>query len=104
MIDLFRDIARAFVVVLLLGIAGAAAPTAPSPTWPIRVPRHKALYFDRSSSARANRDVDVNAETAIAGWQHELDRLESNLQKPRLQSVDPLAALMGAPSADDAER
>jgi potassium efflux system protein len=36
-------------------------------------------------SPRANRDVGVNIETAISGWQHELDRLESALQKPRLR-------------------
>jgi hypothetical protein len=34
MIDRFRDIARALVAVLLLGIAGAAAQTAQSPTSP----------------------------------------------------------------------
>ena len=36
-------------------------------------------------TARANRDVGVNIETAINGWQHELDRLGSALQKPRLR-------------------
>jgi len=36
-------------------------------------------------TARANRDVGGNIETAIKGWQHELDRLESALQKPRLR-------------------
>jgi hypothetical protein len=34
MIDRFRDIARALVAVLLLGMAGAAAQTAQSPTSP----------------------------------------------------------------------
>jgi potassium-dependent mechanosensitive channel len=29
--------------------------------------------------------VGVNIETAINGWQHELDRVESALQKPRLR-------------------
>ena len=36
-------------------------------------------------TARANRDVGVNIETAIKGWQTELDRVESALQKPRLR-------------------
>ena len=103
MIDRFRDIARALVAVLLLGMAGAAAQTAPSPTSPNpgatsqagSVPTAQAPAQPASTAgpqiniaeitARANRDVGVNIETAINGWQHELDRLESALQKPRLR-------------------
>jgi hypothetical protein len=103
MIDRFRDIARALVVVLLLGIAGAAAQTAPSPTSPNpgaasqagSVPTAQAPAQSAGPAgpkiniaeitARANRDVGVNIETAINGWQHELDRVESALQKSRLR-------------------
>ena len=103
MIDRFRDIARALVAVLLLGMAGAAAQTARSPTSPNpsaasqagSVPTAQAPAQPAGPAgpqiniaeitARANRDVGVNIETAINGWQHELDRLESALQKPRLR-------------------
>jgi Protein of unknown function (DUF3772) len=46
--------------------------------------------FDQSAdqhheiTARANHDVGVSIETTISGWQHELDRLESDLRGPRL--------------------
>ena len=36
-------------------------------------------------TTRANHDVGVNIETTITGWQHELDRLESDLRGPRLR-------------------
>ena len=103
MVDRFRDIARALGAVLLLGMAGAAAQTAQSPTSPNpsaasqagSVPTAQAPAQPAGPAgpqiniaeitARANRDVGVNIETAINGWQHELDRLESALQKPRLR-------------------
>jgi potassium-dependent mechanosensitive channel len=103
MIDRFRDIARALVAVLLLGMAGAAAQTAQSPTSPNpsaasqagSVPTAQAPAQPAGTpgpqiniaeiTARANRDVGVNIETAINGSQHELDRLESALQTPRLR-------------------
>ncbi len=103
MIDRFRDIARALVAVLLLGIAGAAAQTAQSQTSPnpgaapqaSSVPTAQAPALPAGPAgpqiniaeitARANRDVGVNIETTINGWQHELDRLESDLRRPRLR-------------------
>src|SRR5436190_14747362 len=100
MSDRFRDIARAVVAVLLLGMAGAAAQTAQSPTSPNpgaasqagSVPTAQAPVQPAGPkintaeiTARANRDVGVNIETAIDGWQHELDRLESALKKPHLR-------------------
>src|SRR5262249_52963554 len=101
MIDRFRDIARALVAVLLLGMAGAAAQTAQSPTSPNAgvasqagsaptAPVQPAGPADPKINiagihARGNRDVGVNIEPTINGWQHELDRLESALQKPRLR-------------------
>src|SRR6516162_2861404 len=103
MIERFRDIARALVAVLLLGMAGAAAQTTQSPTSPNpgaashagSVPTAQASAQPAGPAgpkinvakitARANRDVGVNIETAIKGWQTELDRVESALQKPRLR-------------------
>ena len=101
MIDRFRDIARALVAVLLLGMAGAAAQTAHSPTSPnpaaasqsgsvptapVQPAAQAAPKINSAEiTARANRDVGVNIETAIKGWQTELDRVESALQKPRLR-------------------
>jgi small-conductance mechanosensitive channel len=103
MIDRFRDIARALVAVLLLGVGGATAQTTQSPTSPnpgaasqvgsvstTQAPAQPAGAAGpqinvAEITARANRDVGVNIETAINGWQHELDRLESDLQKPRLR-------------------
>ena len=97
MIDRFRDIARALVAVLLLGMAGAAAQTAQSPTSPNpgaashagSVPTAQASAQPAGPAgpkinvakitARANRDVGVNIETAIKGWQTELDRVELSL-------------------------
>jgi potassium-dependent mechanosensitive channel len=103
MIERFRDIARALVAVLLLGMAGAAAQTAQPQTSPnpggasqagsvpaAQAPAQPAgLAAPKINiaeiTARANRDVGVNIETAINGWQHELDRVESALQKARLR-------------------
>ena len=101
MIDRFRDIAHALVAVLLLGMAGAAAQTAHSPTSPnpaaasqsgsvptapVQPAAQAAPKINIAEiTARANRDVGVNIETAIKGWQTELDRVESALQKPRLR-------------------
>jgi potassium-dependent mechanosensitive channel len=103
MIERFRDIARALVAVLLLGMAGAAAQTAQPQTSPnpgaasqagsvpaAQAPAQPAGLAGpkiniAEITARANRDVGVNIETAINEWQHELDRVESALQKPRLR-------------------
>ena len=101
MIDRFRDIARALVAVLLLGMPGATAQTAHSPTSPnpaaasqsgsvptapVQPAAQAAPKINIAEiTARANRDVGVNIETAIKGWQTELDRVESALQKPRLR-------------------
>ena len=101
MIDRFGDIARALVAVLLLGMAGAAAQTAQPPTAPNPAAASQAVAVPTATvqpaapaapkidiaeiTARANRDVGVNIETAIKGWQNELDRVESALKKPRLR-------------------
>jgi small-conductance mechanosensitive channel len=101
MIDRFGDIARALVAVLLLGMAGAAAQTAQPPTAPNPAAASQAGSVPTAAvqpaapappkvdiaeiTARANRDVGVNIETAIKGWQNELDRVESALKKQRLR-------------------
>ena len=101
MIDRFGDIARALVAVLLLGMAGAAAQPAQSPTSPNPAAASQAGSVPTATAqpaapagpkiniaditARANRDVGVNIETAIKGWQSELDRVDGALKKPRLR-------------------
>jgi potassium efflux system protein len=103
MIDRFRDFARALLTVLLLGVTGAAAQTAQSLTSPdpgaapqgASAPSVQAAAQPAGptgpqiniaeSTTRANRDVGVNIETTITGWQHELERLESDLRGPRLR-------------------
>src|SRR5882757_5203452 len=105
MINRFRDVACVLMTVLLLGMAGAAAQTGQPPTSPIPVtqgPDHAPQSGSASTAqapaqpagpqinvaditARANRDVGADIQTTISGWQRELDRLESDLQKPRLR-------------------
>jgi len=103
MIDRFRDFACALLTVLLLGVTGAAAQTTQSLTspYPGAAPQGASApgVQGRAQTAgptgpqiniaeittRANRDVGVNIETTITGWQHELDRLESDLRGPRLR-------------------
>ena len=109
MFDRVQDFTRVLLTVLLLGVAGAAgaagaaaqttqtsapadpgaAPQAAS-TSPAQLDPHPAnpagLQIDKAEiTARANRDVGVNVETTIAGWQRELERLENNLRGPRLR-------------------
>ena len=103
MIDRFRDIACALVAVLLLGMAGAAAQTAQSPTSPnpgaasqagstptAQAPAQPAgpQINIAEITAHANQGVGVNIQMTITGWQRELDRLESDLQKPHLRYSD----------------
>ena len=102
MIDRFRDFARALLTVLLLGVTGAAAQSSQSLTSPpgaapqgASAPSIQAGAVSAGSTGpqiniaeittRANHDVGVNIETTITGWQHELDRLESDLRGPRLR-------------------
>ena len=102
MIDRFRDFARVLLAVLLLGVTGAAAQSSHSLTSPpsaapqgVSAPSIQAGAVPAGSTGpqiniaeimtRANHDVGVNIETTITGWQHELDRLESDLRGPRLR-------------------
>jgi potassium efflux system protein len=98
--DRFRDVACALVAVLVLGMAGAAAQTAqpPASSPPDQAPRAGAPSPAQAPAppagpqidvaditARANRDVGVDTQATITGWQREFDRLESELQKQRLR-------------------
>ena len=84
----------------MLGMAGAAAQTAQPPASPTpdQAPRAGAPSTAQAPAppagpqidvaditARANRDVGVDIQATITGWQREFDRLESELQKQRLR-------------------
>ena len=86
MIDRFRDFARTLLTVLLLVVTGANAQTAQSaaPQGASAAGVHAAAQPAGPTgpqiniaeiTKRANRDVGVDIETTITGWQHELDRL-----------------------------
>jgi potassium efflux system protein len=101
MIDRLRGVARTVAAILLLGLAGAVAQTAQpltSAQSPDRTPQGSAPAAVQAPAqpagpqidvaditARANRDVGVDIQPTIAGWQRELDRLEGELQRQRLR-------------------
>ena len=105
MINRVRGVACAFVAVLLLSVAGAIAQTAQPPTKPnpatqapgpapqagapaaAPAPAQPATpQIDIAEiTARANRDVGVDIQATVAGWQRELERLEGELQRQRLR-------------------
>jgi potassium-dependent mechanosensitive channel len=100
MINRFRDFTRAFLTVLLLTVTSGAAQTSQSLTSPPgaapqgasassiqagTVPAGSPQINTAEITTRANHDVGINIETTITGWQHELDRLESDLRGPRLR-------------------
>ena len=96
-IDHFRDFARALLTVLVLGVTGAGASlTSPAGAAPQGASAPTTIQVDAvpagppglqinvaEITSRANQDVGVNIETTIAGWQHELDRLENDLRNSR---------------------
>ena len=106
--DLLRRIARTLNVLLVLGIAAAcgagfqyacaqtAGPTPPSaqPAAPANAaPSSQAApadpHIDKSQIAqRLNQELDFNLEATTGGWQHALDRLESDLARPRLRYTE----------------
>src|SRR5262249_53847010 len=108
MIARVQDFTRVLLTVLLLAVlllvaAGAAAQTTQSSAQPhasaapqsdstaaaqtdARPANPAGPQIDKAEiTARANRDVGVNIETTIAGWQRELERLENDLRGPRLR-------------------
>jgi potassium-dependent mechanosensitive channel len=103
MIDRLCSVAWALSLASLLVIAGAQAQTAHSPTPPspdaapqaappstapatAQPAKPPAAQINTAEIvARANKSVGVDIQKGIAGWQQELSRLESDLQKPRLR-------------------
>ena len=88
-------------LVCLLVVAGAQARTAPAPTSPnpdvapqagtpstapaAQPAKQPAASLNTGEIVtRANKSVGVDIAKSITGWQQELSRLESDLQKPRL--------------------
>jgi small-conductance mechanosensitive channel len=101
MIDRLCSVAWALSLASLLVVAGARAQTAQSPTSPspdaapqagspstaptAQPAKPPAAQINTAEIvARANKSVGVDIQKRIAGWQQELSRVESDLQKPRL--------------------
>ncbi|MFL6795955.1 MAG: mechanosensitive ion channel family protein [Xanthobacteraceae bacterium] len=91
MIERFGELARAFLAVIFLGVAGAAAQSVQPPASPPTdhaqpAPQAVAAQIDTIEiTARANRDVGQDIQAAAKGWQGKLDRLEGEIQKQRLR-------------------
>ena len=103
MIDRLCSAAWALSLASLLVVAGAQAqtpqlatspspnaapqagspPTAPAAAQPAKPPA--AQINTAEIVARANKSVGVDIQNKIAGWQQQLSRLESDLQKPGLR-------------------
>jgi potassium-dependent mechanosensitive channel len=107
MIDRLRAIARALLAFLSLGVAGAAveigqpALANPSSPAPIASPQSSSAPSAQAPAPsagpqvdtaeitrRAYRELGVDIDATIAGWQSELDRVESDLRRPRLRYTE----------------
>ena len=101
MIDRFRDFACVWLSVLVLAVTDSAAQTSQSPPSPPHSTSAPTVQNGAQQATpagpqiniaeiatRANRDVGANIETTIAGWQHELERLEGELRAARLRYSD----------------
>src|SRR6188508_144666 len=90
-------VAWALSLFSMLVVAGAQAPTSPKPdvaqradspsdapatAQPAKQPA--ASLNTAEIVARANKNVGVDIEKSINGWEQELSHLESDLKKPRL--------------------
>ena len=102
-------VAWALSLFSLLVVAGAQAQTAQAPTSPnpdvapqagspsgaqatAQPAKPPAAPINTAEIvARANKSVGVDIEKKITGWQQELSRLESDLQKPRLRYSEPVS-------------
>jgi potassium-dependent mechanosensitive channel len=103
MIVPFRDAARVVLCVLIVGvgcaqaqIAGPSHDVPATSTQPDSAGRSPGAASSAAAPARpqvdtaeivsrANKDVGVDIETTMAGWQRELDRIESELRAPRVR-------------------
>jgi potassium-dependent mechanosensitive channel len=107
MIDRFQAIARALLAFLSLGVAGAAVeigqpalanPSSPAPIaspQPSSAPSAQAPAPSAAPQVdtaeitrRAYRELGVDIDATIAGWQSKLDRVESDLHRPRLRYTE----------------
>src|SRR5215472_12315330 len=104
MIDRIRPVAHAFLVVLILGAAGAAGqttrphpasppqstvnpvPQAPAPPVAQSPAPPTAPALDTAAIARrANQEMGGDIDSTTSGWQRELDRLESSLHNQEVR-------------------
>lgn len=102
-----RDIARAFLAILCLAMVGAAAqaeqpslnqPANSTSATPSAPPQPQAAQPDARPAApqvnsaeitrRVNQEVGFDIDATIAGWQSDLDRLESELRRPSLRYAE----------------
>ena len=102
-----RDIARAFLAILCLAMVGAAAqaeqpslnqPANSTSAPPSAPPQPQAAQPDARPAApqvnsaeitrRVNQEVGFDIDATIAGWQSDLDRLESELRRPSLRYAE----------------
>jgi potassium-dependent mechanosensitive channel len=105
-----RDIARVAFLVLLVGVGCARAQVAePSRDVPVNATQADAAVGVAGRPAggaqpaaaparpqidtaeiikRANQEVGVDIQAAMARWQHELDRIEGELRQPRLRYAE----------------
>lgn len=107
MIVPIREIASVLVIIVLVGVRCAQAQTGE----PLRGPSATAIQSDAGladpvvsvkaaspavqpaapqvntaeATGRANKDVGADIDATLAGWQHELDRVEGELRQPRLR-------------------
>ena len=102
MIDRLWSVVWTLSIFICLAVAGAQAQPAQSSTSPTPDAAAQAGSPAAAQSAkppapalntaeivaRANKSVGVDIQKRIAGWQHELARLESELQKPHLRYSD----------------
>ena len=103
MIHGVRDFARALLTALILAVTCAAAQSTEPLTSPYQAAAPQGVSAPTAQpgalsagptgaqinvaeiTRRANQDVGVDIETTITGWQRELDRLETDLRRPRLR-------------------
>jgi potassium-dependent mechanosensitive channel len=103
MIDRIRLVAHAFLVVLVLGAAGALGQTSPQTASPMQSTAHPvpkapaapaaqspappaAPALDTAAIARrTNQEMGIDIESTTTGWQRDLDRLENGLHREEVR-------------------
>jgi small-conductance mechanosensitive channel len=107
-VELLQLIARTLGVLLVLGLASgsgaalqcayaqtagptqsSAQPAAPANAAPNSQAAPADQHIDKAQiTQRLNRELDFNLETTTGGWQHALDRVDSELGRPRLRYTE----------------